>query len=177
MKKISGLLVIMLLSLLLFSSCKTIPKEALQLSPESLQQRQLQTRRFDTSDENALLLASSALLQDMGFNIDESETRLGVIVGSKQRDAKNAGQIVGAVFVALLSGAVMATDKAQTMRASLVTRPLENGKKIAVRVTFQRVVVNTQNQISKQEGINDPKIYQEFFEKLSKSVFLEAHEI
>ena len=177
MKKISGLLVIMLLSLLLFSSCKTIPKEALQLSPESLQQRQLQTRRFDTSDENALLLASSALLQDMGFNIDESETILGVIVGSKQRDAKNAGQIVGAVFVALLSGAVMATDKAQTMRASLVTRPLENGKKIAVRVTFQRVVVNTQNQISKQEGINDPKIYQEFFEKLSKSVFLEAHEI
>jgi hypothetical protein len=68
-----------------------IPKEALQITPETLEQRQLQTRRFDTSDEAELLSASAALLQDLGFNLDESETDLGVIVASKDRDARPSG--------------------------------------------------------------------------------------
>ena len=90
--------------LFILSSCaQKIPKEALQLSKESLQNRQLQTRRFDT-DEKMLLSASAAVLQDLGFTIDESETKLGVIVCSKIRDATSAGQVVGAVIVALFSG-------------------------------------------------------------------------
>jgi len=178
MKKSQTITVIVLSCSLLFFSCKkTIPKAALQLSHESLQQRQLQTRHFDTADESFLLSASTALIQDMGFNLDESETKLGVIVASKQRDAKNAGQIVGAVFIALLVGVIPATDKHQTMRVAVVTRPIGNGSKHAVRVTFQRIVFNTQNQVSKLESIDDPEIYKEFFGKLSKSVFLEAHEI
>ncbi len=44
-----------------------IPKDALQLSPESLKDRQLQTRRFETRDEAKLLSASALLLQDLGL--------------------------------------------------------------------------------------------------------------
>jgi hypothetical protein len=63
--------------LVLVAGCEqTIPKDALQLSPESLAQRQAQTRRFDTADEAMLLSASAAVLQDLGFNLDESETKL-----------------------------------------------------------------------------------------------------
>ncbi len=68
-----------------------IPKEALELSPESVKDRQLQTRHFETRDEAKLLSASALLLQDLGFTLDESETKLGVIVGSKTRSAVNAG--------------------------------------------------------------------------------------
>jgi len=168
---------------LLFASCaQKIPKEALQLSPVSLQNRQMQTRRFDT-DEKTLLVASAAVLQDLGFTIDESETDLGVIACSKTRDATSAGQIAGAVIVALLTGSVTPVDKEQLIRASLVSHPIridetEKSKcSTALRVTFQRIVTNTQNQITRRECIIEPKIYQEFFEKLSQSVFLEAHEI
>ena len=169
--------------LILFSSCvQKIPKEALQLSTESLQNRQMQTRRFDT-DEKTLLASSAAVLQDLGFTIDESETDLGVIACSKTRDATSAGQIAGAVIVAIFTGSVTPVDKEQLIRASLVTHPIKIDKtekskcSTALRVTFQRIVTNTQNKITRRECIIEAEIYQEFFEKLSQSVFLEAHEI
>lgn len=52
----------------------------------------------------------------------------------------------------------------------------EGGDSI-VRVTFQRIVFDNTGQISRAEQINDPAIYRQFYDKLSKSVFLEAHEI
>jgi len=83
----------------------------------------------------------------------------------------------------VLTGAVTPVDKQQLIRSSLVTRPVhidETDKskcQTAVRITFQRIVINTQGQITRREGINEAEIYQEFFDKLSQSVFLEAHEI
>ena len=167
----------------LFISCAPkVPKEALQLSPESLKNRQMQTRRFDT-DEKTMLSAGAAVLQDLGFTIDESETDLGLIACSKLRDATSPTQIVGAVFLVLLTGVSTPVDKEQLIRASLITFPITIDEKdkskcrTAVRITFQRIVTNTQNQITLRECIIKPEIYQEFFDKLSQSVFLEAHEL
>jgi hypothetical protein len=162
----------------LLGSCQTtIPPEALQLSEVTLEDRQLQSRRFETNDEKKIISSVAAVLQDLGFNLDESETKLGVIVASKDRDAVEAGQVVGAVVLAVLFGANAATfDKKQKMRASVITSPTkENGT--LVRTTFQRIVWNQRGIISKLERLNDPKAYQNFFSKLSKAVFLEAHKI
>lgn len=168
----------LVLSVPLAACAPRIPRDALQLSPESLELRQLQTRRFDTTDEARMLSACAGLLQDLGFTLDESETDLGLIVASKERSAVEVGQVVLSVFVAALTGVATPTDKEQKLRASVVTRPVgENGESIAVRVTFQRIVWNTQGQISKREALTEPQWYQEFFAKLSKSVFLEAHQI
>lgn len=158
------------------SSCvPRVPAAALQLRPESLALRQLQTRRFDTKNEKKMLQAAASVLQDLGFNIDESEISLGVIVGSKNRDARDAGQIVGALVIAALLNTEMTIDKEQKIRASIVTTPHKSGT--GLRITFQRVVWNNKNEISRSESLEDPKLYQEFFEKLSKAVFLEAHSI
>lgn len=172
------LLSILLVGIFLIAGCQTIPKDALTLSPESLANRQMQTRKYETKDEGEVLAACAGLLQDMGFNIDESETNLGLITASKQRSAKNAGQIAAAVLVAALGGGVMAVDKEQKMRASVVTRPIGDERNyIAVRVTFQRIVWNTEGKVTKSESIIEPAVYQEFFDKLSKAIFLEGQEI
>ena len=170
--------IVFLVGLALASGCSTVPKSALTLRPESLADRQMQTRKYETGDEGRILEACAGLLQDLGFNIDESESRLGLITASKMRSALNAGQVVTAVILSALGGTEVAVDKEQKMRASIVTRPVgEKGESMAVRVTFQRIVWDTQGRVSKSESLKDPKIYQAFFDKLSKAIFLEAQEI
>jgi len=155
-----------------------IPKDALAINPQTLQDRQMQTRYFDTANETEILSASLALLQDLGYNLDASEAKLGLVVASKDRDATDGGQITAAIVVAALTGASTSVDRVQKIRCSVVTSPSgETGQRTAVRVTFQRIVWNTENQISRLEKLKDLKMYQEFFQKLSKSVFLEAHDI
>jgi hypothetical protein len=122
-----------------------------------------------------LLSAIAGLLQDLGFTIDNSETELGLIVGSKDRSAVEGGQVVGKVMYAIAFRGDLPIDKVQRLRASVVTRPIADD--LAVRVTFQRIVWNDRGQISKLELIDDAQVYQEFFDKLSQAVFLEAHRL
>ncbi len=168
------------LLLALVSGCATgrVPKEALELSPESLANRQLQTRQFATEDERSLLIAAAGLLQDLGYTLEESETSLGLIVGSKQRDASDSGQIIGSLFLAAFSGTDVPYDSEQEIRACLVTRPSgADTSNTLLRVTFQRLVWNNRGVLWKREPIHEPEIYAEFFDKLSKAVFLEAQSI
>ncbi|MEE8225289.1 MAG: hypothetical protein V3R30_00590 [Kiloniellales bacterium] len=175
-RRLSKLIVIGLAALVVAGCEASIPKDALQLTPDSLARRQVQTRVFETTNEAELLAASAHLLQDLGFNLDESEVELGVVVASKDRDATEAGQVAASLLLALL-GVAMPWDDEQKIRASIITRELKERNGYAVRLTMQRIVWNTQNQISKTEPLDDPKMYQEFFAKLSKAVFLEAQEL
>jgi hypothetical protein len=161
------------------AGCATIPTDALVLSPESMELRQLQTRRIDGISEKDLLNASVGVLQDLGFEIDEAETKLGLVVASKDRSAFTPSQLAGALAVSLL-GVQMPLDKTQKIRVSLVTHPAlgQDGKPVpnsqVIRITIQRIVWNDQNQISRTEAIEEPEIYRQFYEKLSKSIFLEV---
>jgi hypothetical protein len=179
-----------------------IPPEALQFQVDTLANRQMQSRKYDIKSEKDLLSASSSVLQDMGFNLDESNMPLGVIVASKSRDATEGGQVAGAILMGVLFGAAAVNyDKTQKIRASLVTKPAvtkdpinvsvttKSGKQVKfdqpveanngyiVRVTFQRMVWNQRGIMTKIEGVNEPEIYQEFYEKLSKSIFLQAQNV
>lgn len=161
-----------------FAGCGGVPKDALRMNQATLEDRRLQTRLFDTSDEKKILSASAGVLQDLGFNLDESETDLGLIVGSKDRSAVEAGQLVFAAVLAGMTGGPAMYDTKQKIRVSLISSHVgENGRQTAVRVTFQRIVWDNYGQVSKLERLNDPEVYQGFFEKLSKAVFLEAHGI
>jgi hypothetical protein len=173
-----GLMPFLCVCLFVLSGCASIPKDAFKLSSTSLEDRQLQSRKFSTLD-NALLLSSGAsVLQDMGYSIDESNVDLGVLTASKKADATNAGQVAGAIALALLTGTVTPTDDEQKIRICLVLQEtLDDATASVARITIQRVIWNTQGKISRVESINAPELYQAFFEKLSKATFLEANQI
>jgi hypothetical protein len=141
--------------------------------------RALQTRRYNTLDEEGLLAAATQTLQDLGYTISESSVEVGVIVASKQRDAEETGQVIGQValmiFAALLGSNHNPTwDKEQSIHVTLVATPIENSKQTEVRVSFDRHLTNNHGHKWRAELLMDPELYKQFFEKLSGGVFLEA---
>lgn len=174
-------LTLLLAVVAILGGCAGIPPDALEMTPDTLERRQLESRRFAGGKPGDILAACAGVAQDLGYNIDESEPKLGVIVASKQREASSGG---ARFAMALLAGANAANsmDRSQTIRVGIVAKPApgqENkpGGDWVVRATFQRVAVNSYGQVTRLEWLNDPELHQQFFEKLSKAVFLEAQKI
>jgi hypothetical protein len=169
--------------LMLLGGCHNANDYAMQIGKPAegaVKLRELQSRRFDTLDEHALLTASTETLQDLGFIISESSSELGVLTAAKQRDAEETGQIAGQIALTVLFAALGTIynpvwDKEQTIQVTLVATPIEKSKQIEVRTSFDRVLTNNHGQKWRAEIINDPELYKGFFEKLSKAVFLEAN--
>lgn len=153
-----------------------LPARVLKPTPESLQIRTLQTREYVGVSEVDLLTASAGVIQDLGFIIDESETDLGLIVGSKKTDATiTAGDIVLGIVGSML-GDDLVFDDYQKIWVSIVIRPRsENDDKThLVRVAFHRIVWNDRNVIRVRESLDEPEMYQEFFDLLSQSALPEG---
>ena len=119
--------------------------------------------------------ASAGVLQDLGFVIYESETQLGLITGSKQSDAKvEAGWYLRIPGRNVIGDGL---DNYQKFWASVVIRPISKNDETAhdVSVSFLRIVWDASDVVIKREILDEPEMYQEFFDRLSKSVFLEGH--
>lgn len=168
---------------------RTQPAQFFELSPESSANRAMQTRLFETGADNELLAASAAALQDLGFQIEESVREVGLLRAAKERSAREYGQYRNRFFIWLLSlgHVVMPVDLHQKIAATIVMRPANQDRaRQEVRIMFYRVVWKGDGQADrnyippgeqKMEMIRDPEIYQQFFAKLSKAVFLEPHSI
>jgi hypothetical protein len=187
------------LALLLLAGCaaRQKPAEFFQLSPESPAHKAAQTRQFETSNETELLSASAAVLQDLGFQISESVREVGFLRAAKERSAREYGQEIRRFLIALVSSAGLITgantlivtpvDLHQQINASLLTRPIRgDASRYEVRILFYRLVWKGGGSSGSQaiapgqqkmEMIRDAEIYQQFFARLSKAVFLEAHKI
>lgn len=186
-----------------YSPPKTTPLELFTLAQESAANKSNQTRRFETRDSDELLSASAAVLQDLGFQVTEVDREIGFLRAAKERSARERGQEVkrGVIawlttmlsVVAAMGGSssnaivLIPIDLHQQIDASLVTRPIDDqGNRHEVRVVFYRLVwkgsgQSGNNQIApgeqRMEMIRDAEIYQQFYARVSKAVFLEAHRI
>jgi hypothetical protein len=172
----------------LLAGCQGVPAGALKLPPQSAEQRQLQTHRYEGVSESRLLSAGLGVLQDLGFTLEGSESKLGVITGSKKLTSRrplNSEEIIKDLFwTALIPylapftayDAATGVKEPQIVRFSLVTQPDDGNHAPAclVRVTAQRVVYTDEHltQVKFVEPLNDARFYEEFFKRLSNSIFL-----
>ena len=171
-------------SIFFFVGCATVPKDCLKPSEDYLAKRQSQMRKYETTDCATIYTAVAGVLQDLGFTLDESENKIGLVVASKEAKAVDPGQTTAAVFLDILSAVggtysdyTMQADATQLVRASVITKLSIEGSNTVVRVTFQRIVYNHYGEINRLETVKEEEIYQTFYEKLSKAIFLEAHKI
>lgn len=160
-----------------------IQKQTSALTPTgNVVTRQIAERRYATKDETLLLGAGAAVLQDLGFLIEETSVGSGMILATKHRDAVEAKQVTGQVLLVLLAAAGGSHydpvyEQDQRIRVSLTVRPTPDGTAMLVRANIQRLIWNNKSQLSRVETIDDPNIYREFFEKLNQATFLQAQDI
>nr|WP_294555043.1 hypothetical protein [uncultured Rhodopila sp.] len=138
------------------SGCMTPTPEqqagALTLQAGALDSRQVQARRYDMHDEQGLMAATLGVLQDLGYTVNETSAGAGMISASKDRQGAR-------------------------IRVSVVVRPSADRAGMIARVSFQAISAPVFGQQPQIETITDNAVYQQFFERLSQSLFLEAHQI
>jgi hypothetical protein len=161
-------------------ACQTDPewanKAALQIGAprtDAPAVRERQTALFYGSSEERLLVEATQVLQDLGFTIEESAPRFGVLAGSKDRDAVEAPQVVGQIALtiglALLGvqyNPVWDTD--QIIRTTLSTRPA-GARDAMLRVSFERIVTNNQG-VSRVEELTAAEFSSGFFEQIRQGL-------
>jgi hypothetical protein len=185
-------------ALVLLAACAgcvtpTPVEEFFQLSPQSPAHRAMQSRMFETGDARELLSASAAVLQDLGFQVEESVRDLGFLRATKERSAREYGQDIARFAIWIITTplilgeslpVMIPVDLHQKIAATLVARPINpDATRYEVRIMFYRVVWKGEGIVGREaippgaqrmEMIREPTIYQQFFAKLSKAVFLEA---
>lgn len=171
----------------LLSSCGTTQPEYFNPPQSSIAARKMQARVYFSVEESDVMSAAAAVLQDMGYTIDEVELQLGVISASKRANATNRMQAFGSLTLDSMKCAFTfliacdgerygAIDDVQDIRLTLVSMPKGNGD-VRVRVTIQRRIYDKRGRLSEQSTISDADVYESLFAKLSKSVFLEQQGI
>ncbi len=173
------------LAAVLLVACQTLPDDAFRLTESALELREIQSRTYEDVTEVEILSASSAVLQDLGYAIDEVEKELGVLSASKRASARDDLEIVGKIALDIAdclltfmlgceNDAYQSAKDVQDIRMTLVVMPdLAKSRAHRVRLTMQRLVWMKNGELDEQETIVDAAVYQAFFDKLSKSVFLE----
>jgi len=133
---------IIVLMLFLFSSgCASSKKQVLQADESQVKLRMIQTRAYDATDKVKLLRTVVSTLQDLDFLLEDADSFLGTVTGTK-------------------------FHKNNVIRMTVSVRP-RGETQLLVRANAQYGL----------KAVEDPEPYQDFFNALSKSLFLTAHQV
>jgi hypothetical protein len=70
-------------SLLLICACAPTNRPVLEAGDSEVRLRSIQSRVFDTPDENRTMRAVIATLQDLGFVVDKADSSLGILSATR----------------------------------------------------------------------------------------------
>lgn len=152
--------------------------DAAALPPTEL--RAIQTRSYDIQSSQAMLKVVLDVLQDDGFIVDYAHTEMGILHATKtiSGTSDTLFNVTGNFF----PGAAGQRANGATARIEATANVTSLAKGTKVRISLQRVnnvlvgfygyysspIVDTQG-----GPIVDAKIYQEFFAKLDRGLFLQ----
>lgn len=137
-----------------------------------LQVREFQTRTFDTIKTNEVLSAVVEAFQDQGFMVKNVVPEVGLVFASREADVEDISQAAFQVFF-LGQNAVWSKNINVEATGNVKTQ----GGKTRVRVNFQEKILNNRGGVDRVSVIEDPKFYQDFFDKIGKSIFIEKQKI
>jgi hypothetical protein len=132
--------VVLSLALCATVSCASSKGRILEAEESQVKLRVMQSRAFDSTDENRMIRSVISALQDLGFVVDRAEVALGTVSATK-------------------------LDR-YDLKVTVTVRPRGESQ----------LVVRANAQFNK-EPVEDPLPYQRFFEALSTTIFLDAHEV
>lgn len=156
------------LVLTLFSGCSTFspPPQKTQLEI-----RQMQTYVFDVSDFNLVMKAMLNVLQDDGYIVKNVQLNLGFLSATKEVDVESPGS-------RFWGGSFLTPERWLKMNILNATSNVsEFGSKTKVRVNFQIKKVDNYGAVMGVYQVQDPQFYQDFFSKVSKSIFIQEEKI
>lgn len=158
-----------------------------QLQQTQLERRQIQQRDFDTNDVKLVMRAVINTLQDEGFTVRNAVVDLGLISAVKEitLTERATGATVPAerwaeIFaVAIFRGRGGSEPARQTryrqleqIEATITVLPFGE-QQTRVRVSFVARVLDSEGVVVESYPVTDPSVYQDFFAKVDKGVFLE----
>ena len=158
-----------------------------QLNPTSAADLATQSRSFPTDGGAGVQNAAVQVLQDMGYQVKGGNREIGLLYADKVADVPPPGGVHAlaeavVVTVSFILGRGDYVDLpeqvAQHIYVTLliVEETAHPSASVRVRLSIDRDMVYDQGYIL-ADHTELPLVYQEFFEKLSKSVFLEVEQI
>lgn len=137
-----------------------------------LEVREIQSREYDTCNTKLVMKSMMNVLQDEGFIIKNAVAELGLLSAEKNIDIENKGT---AILLYALGGNNARWSKQDLIEAS--ANVSEYGSKTRVRMNFQTKTMDNFGCPKDIKTIRDPKYYQEFFDKVSKGIFIQEQDI
>lgn len=156
---------VLILILISSSGCVQPPRVPPQTQ---LQIREFQTRYYENKDTLTAMKAVINALQDDAFIIKNADKDLGFIQATKELDIEDKGT---AFAVTIFGGQNARWSKNSIIESSVNLTTIARQTK--VRVIFQKKVLDNMGGAVSIEQIDDARFYQEFFQKVDKSLFIE----
>ncbi len=167
--KIKSKLILITVSLFLISCAHQNP--SLDVDHSALELRQFQKKAFNSNNEIEVMKTAISTLQDLGFTVKNANSDLGIINAEMQiSDSSAFSQYMQSwIFEETTIASVKHLD------ATLNIEKIQDN--VIIRASFVTKALNKVGGIIRSEPILDPKFYQDFFNRIDKSLFLKLNKL